>query len=299
MDETATLPQEPITQQAQAPEATPASAPADPFQLEESSFATLTPEQRAGLDPILEAWRKRATDEISKRESQVSEKYKPVEERAKALERLTQYQPFVQWWQAQQKSALEGANSGAQQTAIAGTKPNDVASAQEWQEALWEASQGSPEKLQGIQSRMSSAWATPIFQQLSDRQKHVELQIEMKDLFDRHPDAKELDEIGIDSKTKEGVSLLESGLDWAERNGRSLEDGYAMAKRWADEFNVRAQQKAMGLVNQKKQEVTAGNSTAKNTSSVVEVRDADELLKRSLEAQMSGNKDVRFVIKGR
>jgi len=52
MDETATLPQEPITQPAPAPEATPASAPADPFQLEESSFATLTPEQRAGLDPI-------------------------------------------------------------------------------------------------------------------------------------------------------------------------------------------------------------------------------------------------------
>ncbi len=294
MEETATLPQEPI-----APAEPQTPPPADPFALEESSLVSLTPEQRAGLDPIIDAWKKRANDEITKRESAVSEKYKPLEDKAKALEKLTSYQPFVQWWTSQQKDALQQAQTGGQQAAIAGTKPNDVATPQEWQEALWEASQGDSGKLQSLQSRMMNAWATPVIQNIHERQKYVETQIEMKDLFERHPDAKELDEIGLDPKTKEGISLLESGLDWAERNGRSLEDGYAQAKKWADEFTVRAQRSAMGMVNAKKQDVTAGNSTQKNNMSVVEVADADELLKRSLDAQLSGNKDVRFVIKGR
>lgn len=273
-------------------------APADPFSLDEARLASLSPEQRASLDPIFEDWRKKANDEITKRESAVSEKYKPIQDKASALEKLTQWQPFVQWWQTQQQQAGQTAAPG-QQTAIAQTKPADFATPTQWQEALYEAAQGDGSKLQEIQSRMMSAWATPLVQQLSQKQQYLETQMEMKDLFERHPDAKQLDEIGIDPRTKEGVSLLEMGLDWAEKNKRPLEEGYALAKRWSDQMTVSSQQKAMGLVQGKKQEVTAGNSTSSATgANVVEVANADELLKKSLEAQLSGNKDTRFVIKG-
>lgn len=300
MEQVATV--EPATE----PAATPAPEvvttqslvePSDPFALDETSLGSFSPEQRASLDPILKAWKERATAEITKKETEASSKYKPIEEKAKALEKLTQYQPFVQWWQAQQKNAAVGAPEG-QQTAIAQTKPADFATPQEWQEALWEASQGQGEKLQGIQSRMMNAWATPFVQQLTQKQQYLETQMDMKDLFERHPDAKTLDAIGIDSKSGEGVSLLEMGLDWAERNRRPLEDGYQLAKRWADQMSVGAQRQAMGMVQGKKQEVTAGNSPSRSDTSFVEVENADELLKKSLEANMAGNKGVRFVIKG-
>lgn len=280
------------------PQAQQAPTPPDPFALDEAGLASFSPEQRAALNPVFDGWRKKATDEISKRESETAEKYKPYQEKAQALEKLSSYPPFVQWWQSQQQAAKQGATPG-QVAVINQTKPADVATPQEWQDAVWEVSQGNPEKLQALQTRAMSAWAAPMIQQMAQRQKMVETQIEIKDLMERHPDAKTLDEIGIDPKTKDGVSLLEMGLDWAERQGKSLEEGYAMAKRWSDSINIRAQQQAMGMVQTKKNETTAGNSTAKNTSSIVEVANADELIKRSLEAQISGNKDVRFEIRSK
>ena len=132
----------------------------DPFALDEARLISLSPEQRGALDPIIQEWKKRASDEITKRESGVEEKYKPMKDKAMALEKLTQYQPFVQWWNTQQNQAA-GQNPG-QQTAIAQTKPADFATSQEWQEALYDAAQGDGSKLQNIQSRMMAAWGHPI-----------------------------------------------------------------------------------------------------------------------------------------
>ena len=272
-------------------------APADPFVLDEARLASLSPEQRAALDPVFEDWRKRANDEITKRESASAEKYKPFQEKASALEKLTQYQPFVQWWNAQQNQAQQ--QNPGQGTAIATTKPADFATSQEWQEALYEAAQGDGQKLQGIQARMMAAWATPFVQQMTQKTQALETKMEMDELFQRHPDARQLDDIGLDPKTKEGTSLLEMALDWAEKQKRPLEDGYNLAKRWADQMKVSSQKEAMGIVASKKNDVTAGPSTSSNTSdTVIEVGSADELLKRSMQAEMSGQKNIRFVIKG-
>lgn len=289
---------DPAAAAAAAPAVTTPAAPADPFALDEAQVASLSPEQRAALDPVIDGWRKKATEEIGRRESDNAAKYKPLEEKAQALDRLSNYQPFVQWWQTQQRAASQGAPQ-AQQAAIAQTKPQDIATQQEWQEAVLEASSGDGTKLQQLQSRMMSAWATPFVQQITQKQKFLETQIEVKDLFERHPDAKDLDGVGLDPKTKEGVSLLEMGLEWAERNGKTLEDGYRLAKQWADQMKVSAQQSAMGMVQGKKDAVSAGPGSGGPTVTTMEVASADELIKKSLEAQLAGNKDVRFVIKGR
>lgn len=270
--------------------------PKDPFSLDETAFVSLSPEQRASIEPVLDTWKKKANEEIQRRESSVSEKYKPYEEKATALDKLVNYAPFQNWWNEQQKSAAnQNPQAGA---AINQTKPQDIASNQEWQEAIWEASQGNSQKITELQNRMTAAWASPLVQQISQKQQNIEIQMELRDLFERFPDAKELDKIGLDDK-KQGVSLLEMGLDWAERNRQPLQKGYELAKTWADSLKVQAQQTAMGMVNEKKRDVTAGPSTSTGNKSIVEVANSDELLKRSLEATMSGNNDVRFVIRGR
>jgi len=267
----------------------------DPFQLDENSLVSLSPEQRASLDPIIDTWKKKASEEISRRDSEI-QKYKTYGDKATALDKLTQYQPFVQWWNQQSNQAKQGATASQQQN-IAETKPTDIASNQEWQEAISEASYGDGSKLQKLQARMMATWATPFVTELREKQQSLDTKIELRNLFEDHPDAKELDSIGIDPKTKEGTSLLEMGLEWADRNGKSLEEGYSMSRRWADSMRVQEQQKAMGMVTEKKQTTVQGPSTSSSNHSVTEVESIDELMKRSMEATLAGNKDARFVVK--
>lgn len=289
MDQTQTAEPQDTTQQTTAPEP-------DAFSLDENALASLSPEQRASLDPILDGWKKRATEEISRRESEVQEKYKPYAEKAEALDKLTQYQPFVQWWQDQAKTASQGATP-QQKAAIQNTNPQDIATQQEWQEAIWEASNGNGSKLQNLQARMFATWATPAMQQMAEKQQVLETQLEIKDIFERHPDAKELDSIGMDPKDKDSVSLLEAAFEWAERNGKTLEQGYQLASRWRDTLKVGAKQEAMGMVQEKKGSVLASPSTSSTSTHVVEVEDMAELVRRNMEAQLDGNKDVKFVIR--
>lgn len=282
----------------QAPvEPVAAPAPQDPFALDEASLQSLTPEQRAGLDPIITSWRQRANEEITKRESSAAEKYKPYEEKAQALEKLTNYAPFVQWWNAQQQNAAQGA-SHAQQQQIAGSQPQQFASPQEWQEAVLEASNGDASKLQSIQAKMMSQWAAPLVQKIQSDQAAIRTELELKNMFEVHPDAKDLDRIGLDAKGN-GVSLLEQGLDWAERNGKTLEEGYRLAQQWYSSMKLSAQQQAMGIVTEKKGSVTQGPSTQTGGKAIVEVGSMDELIAKSMDAQLRGDKDTRFVVKSK
>lgn len=269
----------------------------DPFALDETALISLSPEQRAGLDPIIDSWKKRANEEIGKRESSVSEKYKPLEEKASALDKLTSYGPFQQWWNEQQKAGQQANPQAA--GAIANTKPQDVASATEWQEAIWEASQGNPQKITELQNRMTASWAAPYIQQVSQENKNIRLEMEMKDLFERHSDAKELDMIGLDPKTMQGVSLLENAIAWAERSNLPLEKGYELAKKWFDNMKMGAQQQAMGMVQDKKKDITAGPSTSTGGKNIIEVANQDELLAKSMAATIAGDTNARFVIRGR
>ena len=281
------------TTQTAEPQKTEEGKQPDVFALDENSLISLTPEQRAGLDPIINKWKETALSEIQKREEAVRGKYKPLEERASALEKLSQYKPFQDWWNEQQK------NAGKPQSDPTGGQAAQFARPEEWQQAIYEASQGDATKLTQIQARMMASWAGPLASQLQEKQLKIETELELKGMFERHPDAKNLDAIGIDPKSGEGISLLQQALEWAESQGKSMEEGYQLAKKWADQIQVEKQQEAMGMVREKKQGTTeSAAGRGKETETLEEAEDTDDLLKKAITAGLSGQK-VRYVIKGK
>lgn len=273
------------------------SAPADPFVLDEGRLASLSPEQRAALDPVFEEWKGKAKAEIEKSGKTVEQKYAEHVKKAEALDSLVKEPRFQQWWTSVQQTAMQQ-NPGAA-AAVQGSKPADFATEQEWQTAWSNAYAGDYTKFKEIQARMFSMMATPVVQQLREGQAELKATLEMKDLFERHSDAKELDLIGrnpSDANDK-SESLLEMCLNWADQNGKTLEEGYAKAKSWADSLSVGAQKKAMGLVEGKKASITSGPGTNKESAPVIEVADADELMARNMEYLASGQKPPKFVIR--
>jgi hypothetical protein len=62
-------------------------------------------------------------------------------------------------------------------------------------------------------------------------------------------------------------------------------------------MSVTAQQKAMGMIAEKKQGVVSGPSTSSANTSVTEVDSIDDLIKKSMDAELSGNKGSRFVVR--
>lgn len=268
-------------QQSEPDSTVAAPASTDPFSVDETRFASLSPEQRASLDPVLNEWKTRAQAEIESRGKKYEEKYKPDLEKARALTELVQKPEFQQWWQQQQRAAIQ--QNPTAQGAIQQTQPQDIASAQEWQDAISEAYSGDPTKMKTLQARMFSVMATPVVQQLKAGQEELRTTMEMKNLFESHPDAKQLDKIGYDANDPDTPSLLETALNLASERNKSLEWGYQLAKKWSDAMSVSAKQEAMGFVQSKKESVTSGPSTNRGGSSaIVEVADAEELMSRSM-----------------
>lgn len=280
-----------------APEPTAqTSAPADPFAVDEARFASLSPEQRASINPVLSELRERAKGEIEKTRKTYEEKYQPQVQQAKALNELIQKPEFQKWWIAQQQTAMQ-VNPSAQ-NAIGQTQPQDIASAEEWQSAISEAYAGDPSKMKMLQARMFSVMATPVIQQLRDGQDELRTTMEMKNLFESHPDAKVLDKIGQDPSDPDSPSLLEVALNLAETRRQPLEWGYKLAKKWSDGMSLSAKQEAMGLVQSKKESITSGPSTNKAPNgTIIEVADAEELMQRSMEASLAGGPIPKFVIR--
>lgn len=280
----------------------PAPVQADPFSFDEEKFASLSPEQRASLDPVLSEWKTRASEEISKREKAMSEKYKPDVEKSTALMQLVGRPEFQQWWQGMQRQAMQG-QSTQTQTAIAQSKPSDFASADEWSQAVWNLqSNNDPTMFNQIQQRMFTAMASPVVQQLRQGQEELKTTLEMKDLFERHPDARDLDKVGRDLNdvNDKSMSLLEMALNWSSENNKSLEDGYQLARKWSESLKVGAQQQAMGMVQEKKSSITSGPGTNKSGPQIVEVGDSEELMQKSMEYSLDnpGKALPRFVIRG-
>lgn len=270
----------------------PVVDPNDPFTVDEAQVSTWAPEQRA----VLDGWKKKASETIGAREKTFEDKYKPHVEKATALDQLTRHPEFQKWWASQQKGP-----EGAPSSPASATAPADIATPEEWSSAVIDASNGQPQKLQALNMKMWAQQATPIVQQLQQKQQLLETTMEMKNLWERHPDAKDLDAIGRNSADPldKTPSLLEIAMYYAvDQNKQSVEEGYNLARKWADSLGKTAKQQALGIVQDKKDSVTAVPSTAKTNNTVVEVDTFEELTRRNMEALLSGQTPPKFVVRG-
>lgn len=258
----------------------------DPFALDETKFASLSPEQRASLDPVLNEWKERARGEIEKTRTS----YKPYEEKAKSLDQLTQDPRFQNWYRSL---------SAPQQQQVQQAQQAQVASPEEYALAVQEAASGNPQRMMSIQQRMMSEWARPTVEALQSKQDRIEMQMELNDLFTSHPDARDLDSMGRDVNNPNDTrqSLLEICMHYVKDiNGGTLEQAYNIARAIAGSSNTRAKQQALGMLQDKKQTITAGNSTSNTAASTVFVDSAQDLLSKGIEALMSGSK-TKYAVK--
>ena len=288
------------------PDVEPVAAPvdtapvaADPFALDEAKLISLSPEQRASIEPIISEWKSKATKEIETARKTVEDKYKPLEEKATALDNLVKYPQFQQWWAGMQQAATQNMNQ-QQQRQAAQVQPQDVASPQEWQQALQNAYMGDSGALMQIQQRMMQSWAAPVVKDITDRQKYLETSMEMKELFEKNPEASDLDKVTMDGKAPnaKNPSVLEVCMRYVvDQNGGTLKQALEMAKGWANQFDMKAKQRAMGMVQEKKGETVSGPSSSQGGNAVVYVEDQDELIRKNMEALMSGQKPPQFVIR--
>ena len=291
MSETETVP---VAENNPAPSDT-APVADDPFAVDEVKFASLSPEQRAAVEPVISEWKTKAKSRLDETEKTWKEKYTPVEEKATALDKLVQDPRFVGWW----TNLQQGINQAVPGAQAQNVQPRQIASPEEWQMAVYEAQQGNGSRMEAIQQRFLQAAAAPVVQQLQQGQAELKATLEMRDLFERHKDASELDLIGRDPSNPkdEGQSLLEIGLTWADHNGKTMEDGYRYAKKLADSMRTSAKQEAMGMVQAKKESVTSGPTTSQGGQGVVEVENSDELMEKNMEYILAGQKPPRFVIR--
>jgi len=288
MEQTLETPQE-QTLEAPIQESTPS---ADPFAIDEQELSTLAPEARVAFDNVTKKWRSKV-DEYSQSAAQkaaeeASSRYKDYDEQKKyadALRQLTQDPRFVQWYQ-------QVSQQGSQ------TQVPQVASPEEWAQAVQEAASGNSTRMQAIIGRQFQIMAAPTMRQFQELQMQTQQDREIDTLFKAHPDAEELDELG--RETENDPSLLEWAIyDVVDKKGGTFEQAYLQARRIADQINKKSKDAALGLVNGKKQSVTEKTSQqSKESDNIIEVASANEALRKNVEASMKGQK-VTYVAKNR
>ena len=122
----------------------------DPFAVDESQFVSLSPEQRAALDPVLTKFKESAKSYAQKERDSESKKYTDHVKKSQALEKLVADPEFVKWYQGRQ---------APQQTA-----PKTVASAEEWAKAYEALSGGDPGPLEQLQAKLVMSVGGPAIQ---------------------------------------------------------------------------------------------------------------------------------------
>lgn len=263
---------------------------ADPFALDETTLSSLPPESRVAFDSAVKQWRSKAEEHYKgvsqKAVEEATSKFKDYEDQKKhadALRQLAVDPRFVQWYQW-----IQGQQTQHQQNP-------QVASPEEWAQAIQEAASGNNQRLIGIQQRQFQAWAAPTIKEFNELKEQQMQDRERDGLFSRHPDAEELDRTDGDKP-----SLLEMAVyQVVDKNHGTWEQAYEYARSIADTYKTDAKKAALGMVNDKKNGVTEKTpQQSKETDNIIEVGSGEEALRKNIEASMKGQK-VTYVAKSR
>lgn len=266
------------------PEGAAPAPEADPFAVDETQFVSLSPEQRAALDPVLNKWKESAKTYAQKEREAEGKKFDSHVKKAQALEKLISDPRFVKWYQE---------TNNPQPTAAT---PKSVASAEEWASAYQALSNGDPLPLEQLQSKLVLSVGGPQLQRQQQEMNMIRAESEMTKLFATHADAKELDSIGRESDPA-APSLLELCLAQVkDRQGGTMEQAYALAKSVAQSMENKGKRAAMGMVAEKKGSVTEKPSASSKEQGVVFVDTMEEAMTANIEAAMDGRK-VKYQVK--
>lgn len=258
----------------------------DPFAVDESQFVSLTPEQRAALDPVMTKWKESAKSYAQKEREAEGKKYADHVKKAAALENLIADPRFVKWYQE--------TNNPQTQTA-----PASVASAEEWAQAYQSLSNGDPMPLEKLQTKLVMSVGGPQLQATQRQMQVLQSENEMNKLWVLHPDAKDLDTIGRE-ENPEAPSLLQLAAQ-SNVNPRTgmvnWEAAYTLASSVAKAMENKGKRAAMGIVSGKQNSTTEKPSVNTKEEGVQYVDTMDEAMSKNIEAQMDGRKVVYRVKK--
>jgi hypothetical protein len=256
----------------------------DPFAIDESSFMSLSPEQRAALDPVLNKFKETAKSYAQKEREAESKKYEDHIKKAKALDGLVGDPSFVERYN--KKTNPQG-----------DIAPKSVASAEEWANAYQALSAGDPMPLEKLQSKLVMSVGGPQLQRTQQEMQVLRAENELNKLWGAHPDAKDLDTIGRE-EDPEAPSLLQLAAQASmQQNGMvNWEKAYALAKKVSLSMENKGKRAAMGLVSEKKGSMTERPATNSRDEGVQYVDTMEEAMTANIEAAMDGRK-VRYQVK--
>lgn len=252
-----------------APVPAPSAPPAD-FDL------SALPEQiRPHVEPIFKQTVERYKGEISKRE----EAAKAFQEKAGALDRLLSDSDFQRWWIDRQNPKPTSAQEPA--PVVEGIGP------EEFQAAYEKAMNGDTADMNRLTEKQLDLLVqkkyAPVISQLDQRQREMNLSMEMSNLFQAHPDAKELDKMG----------LLEPALHlFTDKQKRPMAYAYEQAKKAYETIYSRARSELIAESQGKKQSVTEPPASHSGGAEVVMVDTPQQALKQQLTAQLRGSNAI-------
>jgi hypothetical protein len=267
----------------ETPTTAPAASEADPFAVDESQFVSLSPEQRAALDPVLNKWKESAKSYAQKERESEGKKYTSHIKKAEALEKLVADPRFVKWYNE---------TNNPQKT----DAPKSVASADEWAQAYQALSAGDPAPLEALQTKLVMSVGGPQLQATQQQMNMLRMENEMTKLFANHPDAKDLDQIGREEDPNAPSLLQLAAQSVMDKQGGTWEQAYALAASVAKAMENKGKRAAMGMVSEKKGSVTERPSTNSREEGVQYVNTIEEAMTANIEAAMDGRK-VKYQVK--
>lgn len=251
----------------------------DPFAVDENSFVSLTPEQRAALDPVMTKWKESAKTKFSEMEKE-RDGLKVHVPKAQALDKLVSDQRFIEWYNGLSKT---------QQTAVQ-EKPQGI-SPESWIEAM----QGLASNDSTKWNQLLSQWAQPTVNGFQQSMSALQNENAMQKMYASHPDAKDLDQIGRDDGV-ESPSLLQICANVSLSRGGTWEQGYQLAKSVSRSMENRGKRAALGIVDEKKGAITEKPQKVVKDEGVEYVDTLSEAIEMNAEAQLDGRK-VRYAVK--
>jgi len=263
------------------------STSVDPFAVDETAFVSLSPEQRAALDPVLSKWKDSAKSYAKSEREAEGKKYADHVKKAQALEKLVSEPRFVKWYQETYNPQV-GSGDGA--------APKSVASAEEWAKAYESLSAGNPAPLEALQTKLVMSVGGPAIQRTQAEMNLLRMENQMTKLFANHPDAKELDQIGREDDAESPSLLQLCAQSVMDKQGGTWEQAYALAKQVALSMENKGKRAAMNLVDGKKGSVTEKSSSSSKEEGVQYVDTMEEAMNANIEAAIDGRK-VQYRVK--